>query len=80
MARMNPGTAAPRTERNCTTRSTQPPYRAAVTPSTTLRMAVSVIVMMMSDRVTGIRVESASVTDWPVRKEAPRSPCTTPDR
>ena len=39
---------------------------------------VRIIVRMIRERVTGTRVDSASVTDWPVRNDAPRSPVTQP--
>src|SRR3954452_10396726 len=79
MAIRKPGTAKPSTDTNCTTRSTQPPRRAARTPSSTETTATTNVAPMTRDSVTASRLVMASATGWLVNQEAPRSPCSAED-
>ena len=71
---MNPGTANPSTENTCTSRSTQPPRRAAQTPSTADTTALTMTAPKTRVRVTCSRVRMAVVTGWLVNHEVPKLP------
>ena len=62
------------TETNCTMPSTQPPRRAARTPSTTETIAETSVAPITIERVTARRPERLTVTSWPVNQERPKSP------